>query len=146
MSASTTPISTYKTFLMKKGNSDYAKLVDIKEYPDLFGEPESLDVTTLSDGARKYIPGIKEQDPLKFVCNYLKTDFDTLAALEGTEYEFAVWFGASVSGGVATPTGDDGKYEFKGYLTVSINGGGVNEPVDMTITIMPTTVIAPAAA
>jgi hypothetical protein len=47
---------------------------------------------------------------------------------------------------VATPTGSDGKYEFKGELTVFISGGGVNEVVDMTISIAPKTVIKPAAS
>ena len=45
-------ISTYKVFLMKKKTTPeetYEKLVDIKEFPDLGGEPEMLETTTLSD-------------------------------------------------------------------------------------------------
>lgn len=40
-------ISTYKVFLMKKGTEPdtYEKLVDIKEFPDLGGEPEMLETT-----------------------------------------------------------------------------------------------------
>lgn len=138
-------ISTYKIFLMKKGtgqSATYSKLVDIKSFPDLFGAPDMLETTTLSDGAQTYILGIQNQDGLEFTANYTKADFTTLKALEGTETEFAIWFGATVSNGVATPTGTDGKYEFKGLLNVSINGGGVNEVVDMTISIAPTTVIS----
>ena len=137
-------ISTYKIFLMKKGSGQtatYSKLVDIKSFPDLFGAPDMLETTTLSDGAQTYILGIQNQDGLEFTANYTKTDFTTLKALEGTETDYAIWFGATVSGGTATPTGTDGKYEFKGLLNVSISGGGVNEVVDMTITIAPTTVI-----
>lgn len=139
-------ISTYKVFLMKKETNTYNKLVDIKEFPDLGGAPEALDTTTLSDGARTYIPGIQEQESLTFTCNYVAADYTTLTGLVGTETDFAVWFGATVSGGVATPTGSDGKFEFKGYLNVYVNGGGVNEVVDMTITIMPTTVVTKAAS
>lgn len=138
-------ISTYKIFLMKKGtgqSATYSKLVDIKSFPDLFGAPDMLETTTLSDGAQTYILGIQNQDGLEFTANYTKADFTTLKALEGTETEFAIWFGATVSNGVATPTGTDGKYEFKGLLNVSISGGGVNEVVDMTISIAPTTVIS----
>lgn len=135
-------ISTYKVFLMKKGSgSSYEKLVDIKDYPDLGGEPEMLDTTTLSDGARTYIPGIQSQEALTFTANYTKNDYTTLKALEGTEYDFAVWFGASVSGGTVTPDGSDGKFEFKGKLVVFVTGGGVNEVVDMTISIAPSTEI-----
>lgn len=137
-------ISTYKVFLMKKNGNAYSKLVDIKEFPDLGGAPEALDTTTLSDGARTYIPGIQEQESLTFTCNYVSADFDTLAALRGQETDFAVWFGATVAAGVATPTGSEGKFEFKGYLEVYVNGGGVNEVVDMTITIMPSSVVTKA--
>lgn len=137
-------ISTYKIFLMKgtgTGTITYSKLVDIKEFPDLGGEPEMLDTTTLSDGARTYIPGIQETEALTFTANYTSADFTTLKALEGTEGDYAVWLGGTVSDGVATPTGSDGKFSFKGYLSVFVAGGGVNEVVDMTITIAPTTVI-----
>lgn len=139
-------ISTYKVFLMKKTQSTYGKLIDIKDFPDLGGAPDMLETTTLSDGAQTYILGIQSQDALEFTANYTKADYDTLKALEGTELDLAVWFGATVSGGVATPTGSDGKYEFKGQLSVTIAGGGVNEVVDMTITIAPTTPITAAAS
>lgn len=141
-------ISTYKVFLMKKGSGQsatYSKLIDIKEFPDLGGSPELLETTTLSDGAQTYIHGIQSQEALEFTANYTKADYTTLKALEDTECEFAVWFGATVSAGVATPTGSDGKFEFKGYLSVSVSGGGVNEVVDMTISIAPTTVISLAS-
>lgn len=137
-------ISTYKIFLMKKGSSEdtYEKLVDIKDFPDLGGPPEMLETTTLSDGAQTYIPGIQSLDSLEFTANYTKEDYSTLKALEGTETEFAVWFGGTVSGGTVTPTGSDGKFEFSGQLSVFPVGGGVNEVVDMTITIAPSTVIS----
>lgn len=139
-------ISTYKVFLMKKTDSTYSKLIDIKDFPDLGGSPEMLETTTLSDGAQTYILGIQGQDALEFTANYTSADYTTLKALEGTEYDFAVWFGATVSGGVATPTGSDGKFEFKGSLSVFISGGGVNEVVNMTISIAPSTPITPAAS
>lgn len=135
-------ISTYKVFLMKSTEgSVYEKLIDIKDFPDLGGSPEMLETTTLSDGMQTYIPGIQSLDALEFTANYTKTDFDSLKALEGTEMNFAVWFGGTVEGGVATPTGSDGKFEFKGQLSVFPVGGGVNEVVGMTITIAPSTPI-----
>lgn len=135
-------ISSYKVFLMTSTNgTTYTKLVDIKEFPDLGGAPEMLDTTTLSDGSRTYIPGIQETESMTFTANYTKADFTALDALKGTEHDYAVWFGATVSNGVATPTGSDGKFSFKGYLDVFAAGGGVNEVVDMTITIAPSTVI-----
>lgn len=135
-------ISTYKVFLMKKDSgSTYSKLVDIKDFPDLGGAPEMLETTTLSDGMQTYIPGIQSLEALEFTANYDKTDYQTLAALKDTETEFAVWFGGTESAGVVTPTGSEGKFTFSGKLSVFVVGGGVNEVVDMTITIAPSTPI-----
>lgn len=134
-------ISTYKVFLMRKESSNYKKLVDIKDFPDLGGSPEMLETTTLSNGAQTYIPGIQSQEALEFTANYTKTDFDSLKKLEDQELDLAVWFGGTEAAGVVTPTGSDGKFEFKGRLSVFVTGGGVNEVVGMTISIAPSTVI-----
>lgn len=140
-------ISTYKVFLMKKGSGDaWSKLVDIKDFPDLGGTPEMLDTTTLSDKSRTGIPGIQDNEALAFTANYDKTKYDELKALEGQEEEYAVWMGGTESGGVVTPTGSNGKYSFNGYLSVYVNGGGVNEVVNMSISIMPSSIISDGGA
>lgn len=134
-------ISTYKIFLMKKSSPAYEKLIDIKDFPDLGGAPEMLETTTLSDNMQTYIPGIQSLDALEFTANYTKEDFTKLKALEGQEIELAVWFGGTGEGASLTPTGSDGKFEFEGQLSVFPVGGSVNEVVDMTITIAPSTPI-----
>lgn len=134
-------ISTYQIFLMKKNASAYEKLIDIKSFPDLGGAPEMLETTTLSDGMQTYIPGIQSLDALEFEANYTKEDFTKLKALEGEVGEYAVWFGGTETGGVSTPTGEHGKFNFGGSLSVFPVGGGVNEVVGMTITIVPSTPI-----
>ena len=134
-------ISTYKIFLMKKSSSTYEKLIDIKDFPDLGGSPEMLETTTLSDKMQTYIPGIQSLDALEFTANYTKEDFTKLKALEGVEHEFAVWFGGTEEANVLTPTGTDGKFQFKGQLSVYPVGGGVNEVVDMKVSIAPSTPI-----
>ena len=134
-------ISTYKIFLMQKEGSEWTKVVDIKEFPDLGGAPEMLETTTLSDKMQTYIPGIQSLDSLEFTANYTLADYKTLKALEGKENEYAVWFGGTESAGSLTPSGSDGKFSFKGQLSVYANGGGTNEVVEMTITIAPSSVI-----
>lgn len=138
-------ISTYKVFLMKGTGTTYEKLVDIKDFPDLGGSPEMLETTTLSNSMQTYIPGIQTLEALEFTANYDKDDFATLTALKDTETKYAVWFGGTETGGEVTPTGADGKFEFSGKLNVFVVGGGVNEVVDMTITIAPSTAITVAA-
>lgn len=136
--------STYKTFLMKGSGSTtptYQKLVDITEFPDIGGEPELLDTTTLSDKMRTFILGIQNNEGMAFNANYDPDDYQALKALEGVDTPYAVWFGGTESGGVVTPTGSEGKFSFNGQLSVRVNGGAVNEVRGMTITIAPTTVI-----
>lgn len=134
-------ISTYKIYLMKKTTDSYEKVIDIKDFPDLGGAPEMLETTTLSDNMQTYIPGIQSLDALEFTTNYTKDDYTKLKALEGIDHEYAVWFGGTETGGVMTPSGTDGKFEFHGQLSAFPVGGGVNEVVDMTITIAPSTPI-----
>lgn len=128
-------INTYKTALMKKNSTAYEKLIDIKDYPDLGGVPEMLETTTLSDKAQTYIPGIDSADALEFTANYTKTDYEALLALKGQELELAVWFGGAENAGVFTPTGSDGKFKFKGYVSVVPIGGDVNAVREMTISV-----------
>lgn len=134
-------ISTYKVFLMHKASDTYEKLIDIKEFPDLGGEPEMLETTTLSDRMQTYISGIQSLDALSFTANYTLADYKKLKDLEGESKEYAVWFGGTEAGDSVTPTGSEGKFKFTGQLSVYANGGGVNEVVGMTISIAPSTPI-----
>ena len=130
-------INTYGITLRHKGTgSDYTKLVDIKDFPDLGGSPEMLETTTLSDAMQTYIEGIMSSDALEFTANYTKEDYEKLLALKGKEESFAVYFGE---------TGTNGIFYFKGYLSAIVNGGGVNEVVGMTISIAPSTAITTEA-
>lgn len=99
--------------------------------------PEPIETTTLSDFARTYIPGIENTEQKTFTCNYTAADFATLAALKGTEVDVAIWFGGTedASTHVVTPTGDKGKFTGKGYIDVFVAGAGVNEVVNMTVTL-----------
>lgn len=137
-------ISSYKVFLMIKKDAAYEKLVDIKDFPDLGGEPEMLETTTLSDKMQTYIPGIQNLDALAFTANYTKEKFTELKGMEGTEHDYSVWFGGTEENGEVTPTGSDGKFDFKGQHSVYAVGAGVNEVVGMNITIAPSTPITMA--
>lgn len=131
-------ISTFRTYLMQgtgTGTPTWAKLVDIKDFSDLGAAPEPIETTTLSDPARTYIPGIENTEQKTYTCNYTAADYDKLVALKGTEQDIAIWFGATEANGVYTPDGSLGKFVGKGYVDVYVNGGGVNEPVNMTVTL-----------
>lgn len=134
-------ISTYKTFLMFRtlGATAWQKLIDIKDTPDMGGEKEQIDVTTLSHGQRMYIDGIEDTESRVFTANYDADDYARIKNMEGQEYEFAVWFGGSGSGSTLVPTGSDGAFSWVGKPSVWVNGGAVNEAVEMSISISAST-------
>lgn len=142
-------ISTYRTYLMQGTGTTsltWSKLCDIKNFPDLGGEPERIDVTTLSDGQRQYIPGIQDISSTTFSANYDKTVYDAINALSGTQGNYAIWFGATGDIGSETPDGSDGKFEWTGDIMAYVNGGDVNAAVEMTIVCFPSTPIVKASS
>ena len=131
-------MSTYPVALKYDSSAtetpNWTDVCDIKDFPDLGGAPEMLETTTLSDAAKTYIAGIKDQQALEFTANYDEDDMDAIALLTGTK-KFQLWFGAS---------GASGKFAFSGTISAYVVGAGVNEVVDMKIVIVPSTPITVA--
>ena len=141
--------STYKTFLMRSTDgTTYTKLIDIKDFPDLGGEPETIDTTTLTDKMRTSVPGISEAENFVFTANYDPAQFQTLVtnatADESEPHYYAVWFGGDdVAGEDPTPTGNLGKFSFMGKMSQPyVAGGGVNEARSISISIAPATPVS----
>lgn len=124
-------ISTYPIQLMEGSVSGdvvtFAKLCDIKDFPDLQGSPDAIETTTLSDAQQTYIKGILQQSTQEFTANYDKTVFETLLNKTGIRH-YAVWFGKN---------GKDGRFRFTGELYAYPTGAGVNGVVEMRIGIIP---------
>ena len=137
--------STISTFLMKSTDGTaYTKYLDIKDFPDMFGDPEQIQTTTLTNKKHTYVPGVQDSDGLlNFLANYDAQDFAKVENDKGTEAFFAVWFGEDSNG---DPDGHDGKFSFKGFPFVKLNGKGVNDVREMTVGIVPTTEVAFAAS
>ena len=132
MSAEVRGISTYQTYLMYRTNTSasYAKVIDITNFPDLIGTPERIDITSLSDGQRVYIPGISDREDMTFNANYTADNFKAVRDLENNQYYYALYFGS---------TGAEGIFEWTGDVRAGVTGGGVNEAVGMTVTCTPST-------
>lgn len=146
MAESLQGISTYGTYLMYRTSSSgtYAKLIDITSFPDLIPPKERIDITSLSDYMRVYINGIGDTSEQTYGANYTPANYQAVTALEGHQYDYAVWFGHSGSVGSEIPDGHLGKFSWTGDISAGVNGGGVNEAVGMTITCTPSTVITPS--
>lgn len=121
---------TNKTFLMHKAadGDAFAKLIDITEYPDLGGEKEKIDVTTLSDTKKRTINGIEDTGDLQFKSWYEKADYEKLLAIQeaGTVDTYQLWFGEN---------GEDGIWEWSGIMAVYPNTGSSNNAREMTFSI-----------
>lgn len=125
-------ISTYQVTLKYKAQSTgtFAKLVDIKDFPELIPEPNQLETTTLSDDMQTFIPGIKQGNGnMQFTINWDKTTCTTIQGLEGDH----LWFELDFSDGT--------KFTWEGELTLGVPSKGVDEVIEGTLNIIPSTVI-----
>ena len=121
-------INTYGiTLKWGETESAVAKVVDIKDFPDMIGDPEMLETTTLSDSQVTNIPGIKSSDMLTFTCNYTKADFTAV----NTDAEKPLHYVLEFS--------DGSKFTWQGQHTCGLPGKGVNEVVEFTINIAAST-------
>lgn len=128
-------ISSYNVQLKWGESADsVAKVVDIKDFPDLIGDPNMLETTTLSDNQQTYIPGIKSADMLQFTCNYTKADFTAV----NDDAETALYYSLEFS--------DGSKFTWQGQHTCGLPGKGVDEVVEFTINIAPSSPVTFATA
>lgn len=122
---------TNVTYLMYEKSGDpvtFEKLIDITEYPDLGGEKEKLDVTTLSDTKKRTINGIEDTGDLAFKAWYEKADYEKLLGLQeaGKVGKYQLWFGKD---------GVDGKWEWAGVMAVYPTSGSSNNAREMSFSI-----------
>lgn len=130
-------ISTYQVTLKYKTSSsgNYTKLVDIKDFPELIPNPNQLETTTLSDDMQTFIAGIKQGAGLMtFTINWDKTDCTTIQGLEGDP----LWFELDFSDGT--------KFTWEGTLTLGVPSKGVDEVIEGTVNIVPTSTVTLAFA
>ena len=113
------------------GATEYTPLTDLQEIPELGGDTEAIEITTLADAAHKYTDGIKNYgDSLAFKFLYNPTQFKALGALEGV-----------VDWKVALPEGNDKEAAvactFSGSCSVKLDGVGVNAALTYTLSVKP---------
>ena len=120
-------MSTYGT-TFKYGATTPDKELAIKTYPQALAKRGSLDVTTLQDDAKVYIPSIRETpDALDFTMNWDASVFAEINALDAVQ---KCELGFS----------DGSKITFDGYMSVSNSDGSVGAVAEMTVSVMPASV------
>lgn len=111
----------------KKGEGEFIELTNLQEIPELGGDAEAIEITTLADAAHMYTDGIKNYgDSLAFKFLYEKAQFTALQGLK----EACDWQ-------VELP--DNTTCTFKGTGSVKLDGVGVNAALTYTLAVKPNT-------
>jgi hypothetical protein len=100
-------------------------LTNLQEIPELGGESEAIEITTLADDAHMYTDGILNYgDSLAFKFLYEQAQFNELQALDGSQE-------------VVVSLPDGTTCSFSGACTVKLDGVGVNAALTYTLSIKP---------
>ena len=113
--------------LSYKNGGEFKGLTNLQEIPELGGEVEAIEITTLADAAHTYTDGLKNYgDSLAFVFLYETAQFEELNQLTGiSEWQVALPDGTTCS--------------FSGTSSVKLAGAGVNVALTYTLAIKPNT-------
>ena len=126
-----TNYSTLGYSLTKGEPTSYINMPKLQEIPELGSDPEKVDVTCLSDSVKKYEMGIGDLAELSytFLVDNPTKESDVYRVMkkaqeEGTE----VYFKQSTRNGEISVT-------FSGNVNVKLSGGGINSPLQFTLSI-----------
>ena len=119
-------ISKGITLSYKNGvGQEFIPLTNLQEIPELGGDVDAIEITTLADAAHMYTDGlISYGDSLAFKFLYENTQFETLNGLTGT----SEWK-------VTLP--DSSACTFSGSSSVKLDGVGTNAVLTYTLSIKP---------
>lgn len=110
--------------LSYKLDGDYIELTNLQEIPELGGESEAIEITTLADPAHMYTDGILNYgDSLAFTFLYEKEQYITLQGIDQAGWK------------VTLP--DDTTCTFDGTCSVKLAGVGVNAALTYTLAVKP---------
>ena len=110
-----------------KKSSSYEVIPDLQEIPDLGGDVDTVEVTTLADGAKRYIKGLTDYGSLEFTFLYdnstATSSYRVVKGLEGAVKEWEVSF----------PDGT--KFHFSGEVTTKVKSAGTGAALTFTASI-----------
>ena len=106
------------------------ELTNLMEIPELGGEVEAIEITTLADAAHTYTDGLLNYgDSLAFKFLYEKEQFATLNGLEGSQ----TWKVELPDGATCT---------FGGTCSVKLDGAGIATALTYTLSVKPNSAMA----
>lgn len=115
----------------------YTNLAGLQEIPDLgAGTPDTVEVTTLADGQRKYITGLKDiGDSISFTFLYDEAVFSTINAMNGVR-DWVVIIPDGEGSTSDTPVYKT-SFKFSGEASATLSGVGVGDALTFTVDITP---------
>ena len=123
-----TSFNETKFYYKQAADPDFTEIEGLLEVPEMGGEPEKIDVTTLGDKYKRYIPGIIDLGDLVFKFLYdNSTDTSNYRVLKGLQDNKTI-----ATFKLEYPDGS--AHQFDAYVNVKIDGGGVNAPMTFTAT------------
>lgn len=125
-------VNSIKTKLYKKAvrDTDWVQLLGVQEIPELGGEKEAIEITTLNDEAHLYMNGlISYGDTLSFTMLY---DSDEFASLNSLGDEVAQW---------KVELNDGSTFTFGGNASVKLSAIGTGASITYSLNIHPTSKI-----
>lgn len=99
------------------------------DFPDMLGETDKIEVTTMKDTQRKYKPGLSDPGDMAFTFGYegmgVGTNWATLKGAKGEDKTFVLLF----------PDGSG--FTWNGQVSLSMPGKGIAEALTFTAKITP---------
>lgn len=121
-------LHTYGT-TFKYGKETASTEVRIKDFPQILGKRSAIEITDLSDDAQRFLQGIRQQsESFDFTANYDPAVYAAINALGDEAQKCALTFS------------DGSGYTWEGQISASVNEGGVDAAIEMTISVVPNTV------
>lgn len=118
-----------KNTVLKYGAASPNTSLKIKSFPSILGKRSSVEVTDLSDDAQRFIPGIRQQgESFDFTANYDPETYASINELGDAVQKCALVYS------------DGSGYTWDGRISASVNEGGVDGVLEMTVSITPETV------
>lgn len=119
-------LSKDTTLSYKDGGASYTVLEHLMEVPELGGDPEKIEVTTLSDSVKKYINGVRDLGDLTFKFLYdNETTTSNYRILKGLQ-------DANKAASFKVEYPDGTGHEFTAFVNVKMDAAEVNAAMTFT--------------
>lgn len=130
-SANKTTLSYYNA--SSTADDKYDEINYLMEVPEFGGAPEKIDVTTLSDDVKQYIPGTKDYGDLVFKFLYESGIDGNYKVLKGLEEAYST---TNVPTKFKLEYPDGSAHEFNAIPFVKMDAGAINGALTFTATMV----------